>query len=319
MKLSRRSCVFSKAGVLSAFVYPFFVGLVTEYGEAGNRSADGYTKESHWGASLMQQWGDPKYLPTVAKTIETLDQVDFWLNLLSKQVPLQESKARLKTQRVDRHKLEQRRKRQALQAFLAAPHNVDDRAVKEDVELRSSDLSLFSLDWIGPRTCSDASWAETNDVCAVSLETDIHVLYLKLVTKTSEVRDFQNRLFSTGGPEVSPTDPIFNSKVSYNRPAANSNVPVPHSKAETFDWETIAKEMYIPALVELQASEATPELFGLELGQLMAVLDREEAHRISSLGADRHGDQSTTVSHDSDLSTWTASTDMSLGSEDSAD
>ncbi|PHJ24421.1 transmembrane protein [Cystoisospora suis] len=319
MKHRTRFCPVSRAFVVSAFVFPFVLGFSSHYGEAGSRNADGYTKESHWGASLMQQWSDPKYLPTIAKTVETLDQVEFWLTLLSKQVPLQDSKARLKTQRIDRHKLEQRRKRQALQAFLAAPHNVDDRAVREDVELRSNDLSLFSLDWIGPRTCSDVAWAETNDVCAVSLETDIHVLYLKLVTKTSEVRDYQNRLFSTGGPEVSPSDPVFNSKVSYDRAAANSNVPVPHSKAETFNWEATARDMYLPALRELQAADATPELFSLELTQLMSVLDREEVLRTSKAELRPRGDQGSTDLSDNDMSTWSPSSDMSLGSEESGD
>ncbi|KFH08427.1 putative transmembrane protein [Toxoplasma gondii VAND] len=252
-------------------------GCILAAGQSSARTAfaeEGFVKDSHWARVLQQKWSDPSYLQTVARTIETMEKAEFWITLLGKQVQLQSSKAQLKTQRLERHRLEQRRKKHAIAAYYATTGDKH----RADVDLRFGDLSLYALDWIAPRTCADLGWAGGNDVCALSLETDIHVLHSKLMLKSVEVQDFQNRLFSSGGPDVPPLEAVTQ-RATPPADGINTNVAASLRAKETFDWSSVARDIYMPALAELQAPGATPELFGVELGQFMAALEREERIR----------------------------------------
>lgn len=202
---------------------------------------EGFARDSYWARSLRRRWGEQAYLDMVARTINGLESEHFWLAMLGKQLQLQSSKMHLKTQRIERHKLEQRRKKQAMAAFNQAQGKAEAAAAefqrhqrragggaaavggvgisnylraggvagvpaprlytggaggaKSEAELRFGELSLYTLDWVGPRTCAQLGWAAGNDVCALSLEIEIHVLHSRLLLKSVEVQDRQNRLF----------------------------------------------------------------------------------------------------------------------------
>lgn len=242
---------------------------------------EGFAKDSHWARLLQQKWSEPSYLEMVARTIAALENEDFWMAFLGKQLQLQGSKAQLKALRLERHRLEQRRKKHAVAAYYATAGEKPGA----DIDLRFGDVSLYALDWIAPRTCADLSWAGSNDVCALSLETDIHVMHAKLMLKSVEVQDFQNRLFSTGGPDVPASEAAMGPQTPLPADSVNANVPASLRPKETFDWSSVARDIYLPSLAELQAPGATPELFGVEVSQLMAALDREERIRSGSASA----------------------------------
>ncbi|PFH34708.1 hypothetical protein BESB_067410 [Besnoitia besnoiti] len=262
-------------------------GLVAEAAVRRAAIEEGFAKDSPWARVLLQRWSDPSYLVMVARTIDTMEDAEFWLALLGKQVQLQSTRAQLKAQRLDRHKLEQRRKKHTMAAYYAAL----GEKPRGDSDLRFGDLSLYALDWIGPRTCAELDWADGNDVCALSLETDILVLYSKLMIKSVEVQELQNRLFSSGGPDVFPAGDRGESQASVRADTINANVVASLRPNETYDWDTITREIYLPALSELQAPGATAELFSVELSQVMAALDHEEhaRSRFSSSSSGRDG------------------------------